>query len=50
MNSWFIYLEFKLNTVKAVLRCQEVTFGTKAKWPDKTGDLIKEVQVIWDFQ
>ena len=24
----------------------EVTFGTKKKWPHKTGDLLKEVQFI----
>jgi hypothetical protein len=25
----------------------EVTFGTKKKWPYKTGGLLKEVQFIW---
>jgi len=28
---------------------QEVTFGTKKKWPYKRGDLLKEVQYIWNF-
>jgi len=28
---------------------QKVTFGTKTRWPDKTGDLLKEVQFIWRF-
>jgi len=23
--------------------------GTKKKWPHKTGDLLKEVQFIWNF-
>jgi len=32
-------------TVKPVLM-QEVTIGTKKKWPFKTGDLLKEVQCI----
>jgi len=27
----------------------EVTFWTKKKWPYKTGDLLKEVQFIWNF-
>jgi len=30
-------------TVKSVLKG---TFGTKKKWPYKTGDLLKEVQFI----
>ena len=25
---------------------QEVTFGTKKMWPYKTGDLLKEIQLI----
>ena len=25
---------------------QEVTFGTKKKWPDETGDLLKDIQFI----
>jgi hypothetical protein len=25
-----------------------MTFGTKKKWPYKTGDLLKEVQFIWN--
>jgi hypothetical protein len=27
---------------------KEVTFGTKTKWPYKTGDLLKDVQFIWN--
>ena len=27
----------------------EVTFGTKKKWSFKTGNLLKEVQFIWNF-
>ena len=27
----------------------EVIFGKKKKWPYKTGDLLKEVQFIWNF-
>jgi hypothetical protein len=39
-----------INTVKKpVSRGQEVIIGTKKKGPYKTGDLIKEVQVIWNF-
>jgi hypothetical protein len=33
--------------VKPVL---EVTFGTRKKWSFKTGDLLKEVKYIWNFQ
>jgi len=27
----------------------EVTFGTKKGWSYKTGNLLKEVQFIWNF-
>ena len=27
----------------------EVTVGTHRKWPFKTGDLLKELQFIWNF-
>jgi hypothetical protein len=35
-----------LYTVKPALRSH---FRTKKKWPDKTGDLLNEVQYIWNF-
>jgi hypothetical protein len=28
---------------------QEVIFGTKKMWPYKIGDLLKEIQFIWNF-
>ena len=28
---------------------QEVTFRTNKKWPYKTGDLVNEVQFLWNF-
>ena len=28
---------------------KEVIFGTKKRWPHQTGDLLKEVQFIWNF-
>ena len=28
---------------------RSVTFGTRKKWPYKTGDLLKEVQFVWNF-
>ena len=35
-----------IDTVKPVLRGH---LGAKKKWPYKTGDLLKEVQFVWNF-
>ena len=42
-NTWIIYLVIEYSKIKPVLR------GHKEKVAYKTGDLLNEVQFIWNF-